>query len=167
MDCSLPVSSVHRILQARIRGWFAISFFRGSSWPRDQTQVSHIAGRFFTTWTTRRALSSNINCIIFRERYYFWCDSDFMIIFLKEALSFRDSNWSIYRWNYIMSGICFKAILESEWKRQWVTEGMDETRLSTNRGCRSWDPLLLYEVILYKIKSLNNGFANKRWRHKK
>ena len=49
MDCSLPGSSVHRILQARILEWVAILFSRGSSQPRDQTQVSHIAGRFFTT----------------------------------------------------------------------------------------------------------------------
>ena len=45
MDCSLQGSSVHGIPQARILEWFAIPFFRGSSWPRDQTQVSHIAGR--------------------------------------------------------------------------------------------------------------------------
>ena len=36
------------ILQARILEWVAISFSRGSSQPRDQTQVSHFAGRFFT-----------------------------------------------------------------------------------------------------------------------
>ena len=46
MDCSLPGSSVHGILQARILEWVAISF-RGSSWPRDWTWVSSIAGRFF------------------------------------------------------------------------------------------------------------------------
>ena len=48
MDCSLSGSSVHGILQARILEWVAISFFRGSSQPREQTQVSHIAGRCFT-----------------------------------------------------------------------------------------------------------------------
>ena len=32
--------------------WVAILFSRGSSQPRDQTQVSHIAGRFFTNWAT-------------------------------------------------------------------------------------------------------------------
>ena len=47
MDCSLPGSSVHGILQARILEWVAISFSRGSSQPRDQTRVSCIAGRFF------------------------------------------------------------------------------------------------------------------------
>ena len=45
-DCSLPGSSVHGILQARILKWVAIPFSRGSSWPRDLTQVSYIASRF-------------------------------------------------------------------------------------------------------------------------
>ena len=40
MDCSPPGSSVHRILQARILEWVAISFSRGSSKPRNQTRVS-------------------------------------------------------------------------------------------------------------------------------
>ena len=40
---------VHGILQARILEWVAIPFFRRSSQPRDQTQVSHIAGGFFTS----------------------------------------------------------------------------------------------------------------------
>ena len=44
MDCSSLGSSVHEILQARILEWVAISFFRRSSLPRDQTLVSHIAG---------------------------------------------------------------------------------------------------------------------------
>ena len=48
MDCSLPGSSVHGILQARILEWVAISFSRGTSRPRDQTQDSYIAGEFFT-----------------------------------------------------------------------------------------------------------------------
>ena len=45
MDCSPPGSSVHWILQARILEWIAISFSRGSSRPRNQTQVSRIVGR--------------------------------------------------------------------------------------------------------------------------
>jgi len=40
--------SVHGILQARILEWVSILFFRVSSRPRDQTQVSCIADRFFT-----------------------------------------------------------------------------------------------------------------------
>ena len=52
MDCSLSGPSVHGILQARILEWVAISFSRGSSRPRDQTCVSHIAGRRFNLWAT-------------------------------------------------------------------------------------------------------------------
>ena len=43
MDCGPPGSSVHRISQARILDWVAISFSRGSSWPRDQTHISCIS----------------------------------------------------------------------------------------------------------------------------
>ena len=47
--------SIHGIFQARILKWVAISFSRGSSQPRDQTQVSRTAGRRFTVWATREA----------------------------------------------------------------------------------------------------------------
>ena len=47
--------TVHEILQARILEWVAFPFSRGSSQPRDQTQVSRIAGRFFSCWATREA----------------------------------------------------------------------------------------------------------------
>ena len=50
VDCSLPGSSLHGILQARILEWVAISFSRGSSQPRDGTRVSFIAGRRFNLW---------------------------------------------------------------------------------------------------------------------
>ena len=58
VDCSPPGSSVHRILQARILEWVAISFSRESSQPRNWTKVSYIAGRFFTIWAMREAPDS-------------------------------------------------------------------------------------------------------------
>ena len=45
--------TVHGILQARILEWVAVPFSRGSSQPRDRTQVSCVAGGLFTSWTTR------------------------------------------------------------------------------------------------------------------
>ena len=48
MDCSPPGSSVHGILQARMLKWVATYFSRAYSQPRDQTQVSCIAGSLFT-----------------------------------------------------------------------------------------------------------------------
>ena len=46
---------VHGILQARLLEWIAFPFYRRSSQPKDQTQVSHIAGGFFTSWATRES----------------------------------------------------------------------------------------------------------------
>ena len=68
MDCSLPGSFIHEILQARILECIAISLSRGSSQPRDLTQVSCVAGRFFTVLKDKlvRKLSSEelmlLNC---------------------------------------------------------------------------------------------------------
>ena len=45
--------TVHGILRTRILERVAFPFSRGSSQPRKQTQISHIAGRFFTSWATR------------------------------------------------------------------------------------------------------------------
>ena len=53
-DCRL-LGSDHGILRARILEWVAMSSSRGSSHPRDGTQVSSIAGGFFTIWATREA----------------------------------------------------------------------------------------------------------------
>ena len=47
---------VHKILHVRILEWVAFPFSRGSSQPRDWTQVSCIAGGFFTSWATRESL---------------------------------------------------------------------------------------------------------------
>ena len=55
MDYIPPGSSVHGILQWGILEWVAMLFSRESSWPRDQTQIPCIAGRFFTIWATREA----------------------------------------------------------------------------------------------------------------
>ena len=56
MDCSPPGFSVHGILQARILEWVAMPSSRESSWPKDRTEVSCIAGGFFTNWAIREAL---------------------------------------------------------------------------------------------------------------
>ena len=50
MDCSLPGSSLHGILQARMLEWVAIPFSRGCSQPRDQTQVTDISSKTYR-WT--------------------------------------------------------------------------------------------------------------------
>ena len=65
MDCSLPGSSVRGILQTRILEWVPMPSSRGSSQPRDWTQVSCIAGRFFTVWTTRETKNTGVGSLPF------------------------------------------------------------------------------------------------------
>ena len=64
LDYSPPGSSVHGILQARILGWVAMPFSRGSFQPRDRTGVS-CAGEFFTSWATREAPIYTYICILY------------------------------------------------------------------------------------------------------
>ena len=59
MNCSLPGSSLHGISLARILECVVISFSRRSSLPRDQTEVSCIAGRFLTVWAIRECKSKS------------------------------------------------------------------------------------------------------------
>ena len=55
--------TVHGILQARIQEWIAFPFSREFSQPRDWTQVSNIAGGFFTSWAIWEALDCLLLCI--------------------------------------------------------------------------------------------------------
>ena len=74
MDCSLAVSAVHGILQARILGWVAISFSRGSSRRWNWTWVSCVVGRWFTNW----AMKLLLNLMAFFCNFPATCDySDF------------------------------------------------------------------------------------------
>ena len=93
MDCSLPGSSVHRIFQARILEWVAISFSRRSSRPRDQTQVSHIVGRHFTVWATRE-----VHCI---GRWILnpWTTKEVPFIFIY-FLAAPDGLWDLGPWQW-------------------------------------------------------------------
>ena len=112
MDCSLPGSSVHGIFQARVLEWVAISFSRGSSWPGNWTQVSHIAGRRFTIWATREALSANQ---VLGENHLDILSSDWLTHKYKSwsmacrCLHIIEGNacglfWT--KWNNIMPSVC-------------------------------------------------------------
>ena len=91
MDCSLPGSSIHGILQARILEWTAISFSRGSSQPRDQIQVSCIVDRFFTICATREA-----------QKYWSGYLSLLQGIFLTQELNWGllHCRWILYQLSY-------------------------------------------------------------------
>ena len=96
MDYSLPGFSVHGIFQARVLEWVAISFSRGSSWPRYRTQVSCIAGRHFTLWATR----SSGKCTQQLNKYNssaFWSNKAWMVLLIYYKRIFSLSNGSSKR----------------------------------------------------------------------
>ena len=97
MDYSLPGSPVHGISQARILEWVAISFSRGSSWPRDQIQVSCIAGRFFTIWATREAQGSQTKKkkVTSNKRKYMITFSHFDKSMCVCVDMFKDIKWKV------------------------------------------------------------------------
>ena len=78
----------HGILQARILEYVAFPFSRGSSQPRDRTQVSHNAGRFFTIWATREA-KWTLNSVI--------CKSQLVEV-TQESITYESIN---QMWYYI------------------------------------------------------------------
>ena len=61
--CDPMDSTVHGILQAKILEWVAFPFSRGSSQPRDRTQVSYITGRFFTSWATGKPKNTGVSSL--------------------------------------------------------------------------------------------------------
>ena len=68
--------TVHGLLQARILEWVAFPFSTGSSQPRDQIQISHIAGRFFMSWATGESLKyleEVVNTSDFTDNVFILC----------------------------------------------------------------------------------------------
>ena len=105
MDCSQPGFSVHGLLQARIPEWVAVSFSRGSAQPRDRTQVSHIAGGFFTAWATREATNS-VNQVVNHhlEREGDGTPPVWNSVCMMETKQHRNRNhqqvWYLWKWSW-------------------------------------------------------------------
>ena len=83
--------TVHGILHARILKWVAFPFSRGSSQPRDRTQVSRFAGGFFTSWATREV-----------QEYWSGQPIPFQQIFLTQELNrgLLHCRWILYQLSY-------------------------------------------------------------------
>ena len=96
VDCNLPGSSIHGILQARTLEWIAISFSRGSSWPRDWTQVSRLAGRRFNLWATRKAQSTNSHSLCSFSRVWLFANPWAIACQAPLSMEFpRQEHWSV------------------------------------------------------------------------
>ena len=79
------------ILQARILEWVAVPFSRGSSQLRDQTQVFHIAGWFFTSWATREAQETGVGSLTILQRIFLTQESNQGLLHCR---------WILYQLHY-------------------------------------------------------------------
>ena len=85
--------TVHGILQARIMEWIAFAF-RGSSQPRDWTQISHIAGRFFTSWAIREAKNTEVGSLSLLQQIFLTQESTWGLLHCRQILyqlSYQDT----------------------------------------------------------------------------
>ena len=69
-NCDPMDYTVHGILQVRILEWIAFPFSSGSSPPRDRTQVSHIAGEFFTSWATGKPNNTGVGSLSLLQQIF-------------------------------------------------------------------------------------------------
>ena len=109
MDCV-----VHEILQARILEWVAFPFSRGSSQPRDRTQVSRIAGGFFTNWAMRESTVKKRSEVLYLSVYQRYGT-------IKDRVSpdlYIQVTWFVPM-NTEVWNCCLKSLLPSE-KRGWI-----------------------------------------------
>ena len=107
-DYSLPGFSVHGISPARILDWVAISSSKGSSQPRDQTQVSWVSciGRFFTTEPSGKPCTHTLTYVEIRITR----KADLSVYYLLKKYWFS--------WQYILC-IILHIANNQDWRRQW------------------------------------------------
>ena len=104
MNHSPPGSSVHGILQARIMAWVAIPFSRRSSWPRDWTWDSCIAGGLFTIWE-----KSIMGLILSYKTCPLWWEDHVIMVWSSEIVHL----WLLVAWEMMMMNTVKKKIVNS------------------------------------------------------
>ena len=104
IDCSLPCFSVHGISQARILEWVAMSSSRGSSRPRDQTQVSWIGRWVLYHWTTWEASSPIM--VLFKRKQMFNVKKNKHLYVTNDLHKYEETicrHFSVYSFEKIMA----------------------------------------------------------------
>ena len=148
--CPTLCASIHGIFQARVVEWIAISFSRGSSWPRNRTLVSHIAGRCFTIW-------------VFSSHVWMW-ELD------------CEEGWALKNWCFWT--VVLEKILESPWdckeiqpvhskgNQSWIFIGRTDAETETQYfGHLMWiSDSLEKTLMLGKIEGgRGRGWQRMRW----
>ena len=142
--CNPMEYTVHGILQARILEWVALPFSRGSSQPRDQTQVSHISGVFLTSWAIREDHTYIYVYVWWFYIYiyihiYIWFDSSITLLTEHQCLPL--DYWATLRVLIVLKGGCVQFSLYN-WRRAGV-----------------------WSVHYWQNSLLRHGIAVKIWSH--
>ena len=118
MDCSLQGSNIHEILQARILKWVAYPFSSRSSRPRNQMGVFCIAGRFFSCWAAREAVTNLYS--VFKSRDIALLTKIYIVktmVFL--VVMYRRESWTIKKdedWRIDVFKLwCWRRLLRVTW----------------------------------------------------
>ena len=153
MNCSLPGSSVHGILQARILEWVALPSSRGSSQSRDWTWVSHTAGRFFIIWTTRNEGTgpwySHIDQLLgmwLSQGSLLdlgWCSSLFLRAVPTASTSREQGKWVLQSWSKELGGAPELSFI-SEW--MWRQQ-KQRTEISTKSSTQLDSGKVVYKFL--------------------
>ena len=143
--------------------WGRIPFSRGSSQPKDQTQVSCTAGRFFTSWATREALGHGMCSLIFvawtSECFLKTC-SHLLALIVSQACQIQirnsGSEWSIicFRWHRCrIRNVCLQnnRLSFSDTKKWNLT-------VSTNFGTEAYRNILKIMLQIIKGRGKNNKY---------
>ena len=151
--CDPIYYTVHGILQARILEWVAFPFSRESSQPRDRTQVSHVAGGFFTNWAIREAPSESQGC----KQIFLLLQSETVSLYLKAvqyANILENIIWNNGHWMPGLPGVqkC-KSSTENCFPTDecWGIKVLSQSGwlvFSCSRYCPKSGPTWLYQFIL-------------------
>ena len=136
MDCSPPGSSVHAILQVRILEWVAIPSSKGSSWPRDRTWISCIAGGFLIEPPGKPKYTHNPVETLSRHLLFRWPPQ-------RETIFWKSQSWTVLICNLLV-GFCITACCQLGWlvHRQWKHVG------SVLISCSVFSVTWLYSPVL-------------------
>ena len=135
--------TVHGILQVKILKWGAVPFSRGSSQPRDQTQVSHIAGRFITSLTIREVFDSHCYFKIRELR-----TNNFTCMEIQKT-SNSQSNLGKEEWNWRNQPAWLQALLQSHSHQDSMVlaqrqkyRSVERNRKPRDKSTHLWTPYL-------------------------
>ena len=138
MDCNPPGSFVYGILQARLLEWVAIPFSKGSSWPRDRTWVSCIAGRFFTIWASGKPIwlsgKPNIYTPLFILYYMIVTLQEWVKFFpLLESYTLAPSCKELTHWKRLMLGGIEGRRRRGRQRMRWLDGIIDSMDMSLSK----------------------------------